>query len=394
MELLSTLYREWLQQENRLQTLETLSCDLQNASCDSLPEEPAGVEEMLHVMAALPKRPIPPRPENPVAVILAGGRGSRMGADVTQKCLCPIHGRPALLWAMDAYRNFGIEHFIVIVGVGYKEVIQCLGTGDPHITFLFQEEQLGTGHAARLAARYLNYCHFEGSVLVTMGDKFITRRGLQELMFNTALAQSDLILASASKKAWPDSGRIVIDENDRVRAVIERPDVVQRQLISDFYAWPADPVPGEEFRRYALHCWNRPQKLRKILNPGFWDALSGDGALSKQNARLPLDKSNLIFEISDALRLSPAEVEQRCDQVNISVYIFKAQAFYEAAERLRSNNAQGELYLTDAVYDLTSNHHADLYHVTAARMPDDYDVMGFNTLEELAEIERRVQDDQ
>lgn len=391
MELLSILYQEWLQHENRSQTLESLACALQNASCDSLPEEPAAVEEILHVMAALPKRPIPPRPETPVAVILAGGRGSRMGVNVTQKCLCPIHGRPAILWAMDAYRNFGIEHFILIVGVGYKEVLQCLGADNPHITYLFQEEQRGTGHAARLAARYLNYCHFEGNVLVTMGDKFITRRGLQQLMCNPALAQADLILASASKEAWPDSGRVVIDENDRVRAVIERPDVVQRQLIADFHAWPADPVPCEAFRKHALSCWNRPQKLRKILNPGFWDALNSQDALSKQTVRLPLDQSNLTFEISNALRLSPAEVEKRCDQVNISVYIFKAQAFYQATERLRSNNAQDELYLTDAVYDLTSNHHAAPYHVTAARMPDDYDVMGFNTLEELAEIERRVQ---
>lgn len=390
MNLLYTLYPEWLAKENRDQTLAALSNTLTGVDWESLPDEPQTVEDQLRVMAALPKRSIPARTEHPVAVILAGGRGSRMKANVRQKALCPIHGRPALLLAMDTYREFGIQHFVIVVGSGYKDVLTCLGTSDSQVTFLYQEEQLGTGHAARLAARYLNYAGFEGSVLVAMGDKFITPRGLNELMPNHAQAQADLTLATASKTAWPDSGRVVIDDAGRVCAIIEKPDVIQRQLIEDFYSWPTDPVPCPEFRIHALQCWNRPEKLCKILGNSFWQALEDQQFLAKNCARLPLPQSELPFEISESLRLRASEVEEQCGQVNISVYVFKARALYEAVERLKANNAQGELYLTDAVYDLTSDHHTNSYRITASKMPGDYDVMGFNTPEELAEIERRV----
>jgi len=390
MNLLNTLYPEWLAKENRAQVLTSLSNTLVDTPWESLPEDPQSVEDLLRIMSALPKHPVPQQTEHPVAVILAGGRGSRMQANVKQKALCPIHGRPALLWAMDTYRNFGIQHFVIVVGSGYKDVLDCLGTGDSQVTFLYQEEQLGTGHAARLAARYLRFQGFEGSILVAMGDKFITPQGLNELMPNHAQAQADLTLATASKTAWPDSGRVVIDETGRVCAIVEKPDVIQRQLVEDFYSWPVDPVPSHEFLHHVLQCWNRPEKLRKILGNPFWQVLHEQSALPKSCGLLPLSQDELPFEISETLRLRASEIEERCRQVNISVYVFKSRALYEAVERLKANNAQGELYLTDAVHDLTRNHHANPYRIAASQMPGDYDVMGFNTQEELAEIERRV----
>ena len=390
MELLRVLYPEWLSEENRQETLDSFAFSSVD-SFVSLPERPESVEDYLTVMSALPKRSIPPQPEHPVAVILCGGKGTRMGDRVKQKALCPIGGRPALQIAIETYRRFGVEHFVLVVGVGYKDVLQCLGAEFPNVTFLYQEEQLGTGHAARLAARYLHHQGFSGSVLVAMGDKFITMRGLEILMPNHAQARADLTLATASKQAWPDSGRVVLDESGRVSAILERPDVVQRQLLDDFYSWPVNPVPCKEFLDHALNCWNRPEKLEKILGPTFWRTLNEEEFVPKNVNGLPLQQSDLRFSLSESLQLRAAEVEERCGQVNISVYIFRARALYEATERLQSNNAQGELYLTDAVYDLTGNHHADPYHIVAAQMPDDYDVMGFNTPEELAEIERRVQ---
>ncbi len=390
MHELESLYSEWVNKENRLQRLNSIAAEELDIPWESLPDEPNTIEDFMRIMLALPKRPIPNQLEYPVAVILAGGRGTRMGNHVRQKSLCPIAGRPALLRAMDTYRDFGIDHFVIVVGVGYKDVLESLGTNSPHVTFLFQEEQLGTGHAARLAARYLSSQNFTGSVLIAMGDKYISRQALDILMPNHAQAQADLTLATASKIAWPDSGRVVIDERGRVCAILERPDVVQRQLVDDFFDWPTNPVSCHEFREHALRCWNRPEKLRKILGDPFWDALQNRDEIHKCPTLFPIHPSETTFTLSDTLRLQASEVEAQCDQVNISVYIFKAKALYEATERLRSNNAQGELYLTDAVYDLTGNHHSEPYHVTAAPMPGDYDVMGFNTLDELAAIERRV----
>ena len=121
---------------------------------DDLPDSPHSPEDLLRVIAALPRRVPKCDSDRPVVIILAGGKGSRMGCCAAdQKALCPIHGKPALLRAVDTYRSFGIEDFIIVVGFGYQAVIECLEDRDLPITYLFQDVQLGTGHAGRLGAR-------------------------------------------------------------------------------------------------------------------------------------------------------------------------------------------------------------------------------------------------
>ena len=53
-----------------------------------------------------------------VAVILAAGRGKRMGAltDDAPKCLCALAGRPVLSWTIEALRANGIEEIVAVGG--------------------------------------------------------------------------------------------------------------------------------------------------------------------------------------------------------------------------------------------------------------------------------------
>src|SRR5438045_673554 len=52
------------------------------------------------------------------AVILAAGRGSRMGplTDATPKCLLPLGGRPLLEWQVAALRGAGIDTVGIVRG--------------------------------------------------------------------------------------------------------------------------------------------------------------------------------------------------------------------------------------------------------------------------------------
>ncbi|RJP19977.1 MAG: hypothetical protein C4527_26025 [Candidatus Omnitrophota bacterium] len=357
-----------------------------------LPEEPVDPIDQFHVISALPRTNVSTSPEKPVVVILAGGKGSRMICNEGQKVLCPICGVPALLRAVRMYRNFGITEFVVVVGIGYKRVIDCLWGEQLRISFLFQEEPAGTGHAGRLAARYLKYQGYAGDVLVAMGDKFMSRRALEKLFQDHAQSGADLTLSAASKSAWPDAGRVMRDETGQVRAILEKPDIVLMRLLYDFRMWEVDPVPCDAFLAHALACWNRPGKLRKIFGELFWNQLHEQKWVLKKNAPLPFPDSDLRFQIADNLNLLGEEVENVCSLVNLSVYLFKAAALYESVENLRANNAQNELYLTDAAHYLTSNTNECRFRVHASPMPDDNDVMGFNTQEELETIERRVQE--
>ena len=82
-----------------------------------------------------------------------------------------------------------------------------------------------------------------------------------------------------------------------------------------------------------------------------------------------------IVEASDA---SPEELAVR--EVNSSIYVFEAERLWPALERLEPRNAQGELYLTDAVRHLVDAGESVAVH----RAADSAEIEGVNTRVELA----------
>jgi bifunctional N-acetylglucosamine-1-phosphate-uridyltransferase/glucosamine-1-phosphate-acetyltransferase GlmU-like protein len=80
-----------------------------------------------------------------------------------------------------------------------------------------------------------------------------------------------------------------------------------------------------------------------------------------------------------------ATPEQRAvDEVNSSIYCFESAALRSVLDRFRRDNAQGEEYLTDAVALLRG----DGRKVAAVAAAGPEEILGVNTPEQLAEIER------
>ena len=82
-----------------------------------------------------------------------------------------------------------------------------------------------------------------------------------------------------------------------------------------------------------------------------------------------------IVEAGDA---TPAQLELR--ECNSSIYVFRADLLWPALDRLKPHNAQGELYLTDAVRDLVGRGERVVAHIAA----DAAETEGVNTRAELA----------
>jgi bifunctional UDP-N-acetylglucosamine pyrophosphorylase/glucosamine-1-phosphate N-acetyltransferase len=94
--------------------------------------------------------------------------------------------------------------------------------------------------------------------------------------------------------------------------------------------------------------------------------------------RIVRDGAGALRAIVEAGDASPEELAIR--EVNSSIYVFRATALWSAVERLTPANAQGELYLTDAVRLLVDS--GERVGVMAAPDPDDAE--GVNTRAELA----------
>ncbi|MEO1237216.1 MAG: NTP transferase domain-containing protein, partial [Planctomycetota bacterium] len=88
-------------------------------------------------------------PNPPQAILLAAGKGTRMGSD-RPKVLNEVAGRPMLRWVVDACREAGVSRCVVVVGYRGDDVRDALAD-EPNCVFVEQTEQLGTGHAADMA---------------------------------------------------------------------------------------------------------------------------------------------------------------------------------------------------------------------------------------------------
>jgi bifunctional UDP-N-acetylglucosamine pyrophosphorylase/glucosamine-1-phosphate N-acetyltransferase len=95
--------------------------------------------------------------------------------------------------------------------------------------------------------------------------------------------------------------------------------------------------------------------------------------------RIVRDGNGGLRSIVEAADAGPAELA--IGEVNSSIYVFEADKLWPALDRLEPANAQGELYLTDAVRYLVE----DGDRVAVFRAPEAKEVEGVNTRAELAE---------
>ena len=86
------------------------------------------------------------------AVILAAGKGTRMKSDLP-KVVHTIEGKCLVDYAIEAAIGAGADDICLVVGYKYEVVRETILHQE--VSFVLQEEQLGTGHAVRCAKDFL-----------------------------------------------------------------------------------------------------------------------------------------------------------------------------------------------------------------------------------------------
>ena len=149
----------------------------------------------------------------PIAiVILAAGRGTRMGGDLP-KVLHPLGQVPMLHHAMAAAQALEPERMIVVTGFGAEAVTRAAQEFAPDVITAHQAEQLGTGHAARMALPALE--GFEGRVIILYGDTpFVSADRLRD-MANTP---ADVVVLGFETAEPGRYGRLIVRDGalDRI----------------------------------------------------------------------------------------------------------------------------------------------------------------------------------
>ncbi|WP_375392029.1 bifunctional UDP-N-acetylglucosamine diphosphorylase/glucosamine-1-phosphate N-acetyltransferase GlmU [uncultured Sphingomonas sp.] len=164
----------------------------------------------------------------PLAVIvLAAGKGTRMQSDL-HKVLHPLAGRPMLLHLLGSVAALAPARMVVVVGAGREQVeaaVAPLG-----IEVVTQAEQLGTGHAVRMAEPAL--AGFDGDVLILYGDvPLVSEATLRNMV--AALDRADALTAVVLGFRTPAPGaygRVIADAAGRIAKMVEAKDASPAEL--------------------------------------------------------------------------------------------------------------------------------------------------------------------
>jgi bifunctional UDP-N-acetylglucosamine pyrophosphorylase/glucosamine-1-phosphate N-acetyltransferase len=160
------------------------------------------------------------------AIILAAGKGTRMKSD-THKVLHPIAGRPMLLHLIDSVKAIGAAREVVVVGAGREQVeaaVHPLGVETAE-----QAEQLGTGHAVRMAEAAL--ADFRGDVLILYGDVPLVTPDTMRRMLDALHGEGGpSVVVLGFRPADPGAyGRIIVGPDGRLEKIVEYKDATPEE---------------------------------------------------------------------------------------------------------------------------------------------------------------------
>jgi dTDP-glucose pyrophosphorylase len=155
------------------------------------------------------------------AVLLAAGRGTRMGA-ITQempKPMLPVQGKPMLEQIMDRLAEADIRRFLIVIGYQGELIQRHFAQWRLPVEFRVQEPVNGTGRAASLAKEFVGGEPF----LLAFGDclcdasEYIRIRSILEDNPKTAA----VLAAKDIDDPW--LGAAIYAENGLITRIIEKP---------------------------------------------------------------------------------------------------------------------------------------------------------------------------
>jgi bifunctional UDP-N-acetylglucosamine pyrophosphorylase/glucosamine-1-phosphate N-acetyltransferase len=161
------------------------------------------------------------------AVVLAAGKGTRMGSDL-HKVLHPLAGRPMLEHLLDSLDTLGAERRVVVVGAGRDQIAQAF----PGLITAVQEPQLGTAHAVRMAQAAL--VDFTGIVLVNYGDVPLIQAATMQRLCAAVDADHGLAVLGFRPDDTRSYGRLVTDTRGRLEGIVEHADATPEQRAIEF----------------------------------------------------------------------------------------------------------------------------------------------------------------
>ena len=177
--------------------------------------------------------------KNIAAIVLAGGKGTRMKSRLP-KVLHPVCGVPMLFYPLELLKELKVSPVCCVIGHGAEQIKEAfLTTSFDDVGFALQEPQLGTGHAVMSALkagkgkRPGGLRDFKGDLLILSGDvPLITKETVKALVKLKHKRRATVAFVSAIVDEPGSYGRVVRDVNENITRMIEAKDatITQRRI--------------------------------------------------------------------------------------------------------------------------------------------------------------------
>ncbi len=162
------------------------------------------------------------------AVILAAGEGMRCRplTLTRSKVMLPVANKPLLEHIIRAVAENDVSEIILVVGYKKERIMDYFGDGlgfGVKISYVFQDAQLGTAHAVKLAKEHID-CDF----LVLNGDNLIDKDTISDIM----KGRSGYVTLLAVEREQTTGYGVVLSESGRVVKILEKPKEVVSHLVN------------------------------------------------------------------------------------------------------------------------------------------------------------------
>jgi bifunctional UDP-N-acetylglucosamine pyrophosphorylase/glucosamine-1-phosphate N-acetyltransferase/UDP-N-acetylglucosamine pyrophosphorylase len=189
----------------------------------------------------------------PIAIVLAAGKGTRMKSDLP-KVLARACDRALIEYVLDALNEVGVRRKIVVVGYRADDVQQAVGHF-PGVEFALQTEQRGTGHAVMMCRAAIE--SFEGPVIIVTGDSpMLQPVSLRQLLAEFDSSGAACVMGTLVHENPATLGRIMRDAAGKFRGIVEEKDATDEQRL----------VREVNMSTYVFDCQRMIECLDRITN--------------------------------------------------------------------------------------------------------------------------------
>jgi glucose-1-phosphate thymidylyltransferase len=213
------------------------------------------------------------------AVVLAAGKGRRLWplTENRPKPMIPVANRPILEHVLEALEAAGVDEVLLVVGANRQRVQNYFGNGQGwafDISYVVQEQQLGTGHALLQAESVIGE-----SFLALNGDRIIDAELIERVWERHRETNESVV--SATRVPEPSRYGVVEFDGREVKTIEEKP--IPELTTSEFinagvYAFAPDifaairetESKGEQALTDTLSELLAEQRLQAVTYRGMW----------------------------------------------------------------------------------------------------------------------------